>query len=230
VLEGAHLVDVYLARIGIPETLVVLDDALGRAEVAALAARVPKARTIVVSRRLFGEVATLPPDVGVLAVVATPKAALPPPGTFCLLLDDVQDPGNVGTIVRTAAAAGVEQVLLSKHCAFAWSPKALRAGQGAQFLTCVVEDVDLDAWIRAFRATAGRVLATVAHDGAPLYDAVLRDRLAIVVGSEGQGVAPGLLAHADLRVTIPLAPGSESLNAAAACAVVLFEAVRQRNQ
>jgi TrmH family RNA methyltransferase len=194
-----------------------------------LIARVPSSRTIAVTRTLFAEIATLPADVGVLAVVATPRPRLPPPADFCLLLDDVQDPGNVGSMIRTAAAAGVEQVLLSPHCAFAWSPKVLRAGQGAHFLTTLVEDVDLAAWIASFRATGGRAIATVVVGATPLYRADLRGRVAIVIGSEGGGLSESLLGVADQRITIPMVSGSESLNAAAAAAVVLFEAVRQRS-
>lgn len=227
-LEGVHLVDVYLAREGVPETLVVLDDALVRADVAALLRRVPEQHVVVVSRKFFDELATLPADVAVLAVVATPTSAPQRPGDFCLLLDGVQDPGNVGTMIRTAAAAGVDQVLLSTHCAFAWSPKALRAGQGAHFLTTIAEGVDLVAWAKSFREELGRVVATLADAATPLYDADLRGRIALAIGSEGGGLSAPLRDAADVRVAIPMAPGSESLNAAAAAAVVLFEAVRQR--
>ena len=229
VLEGVHLVDVYVARIGVPDTLVVLDDALARPDVAGLVARTPPSRVIVVSRNLFSELATLPADVALLAVVPTPKPSVAAPGRFCLLLEDVQDPGNVGAMIRTAAAAGVDQVLLSRHCAFAWAPKVLRAAQGAHFLTTIVEDVELADWIAGFRRTGGRVLATVVAAAKPLYAADLRGRVAIVIGSEGAGLSPALLAQLDARMAIPMAEGTESLNAAAAAAVVLFEAVRQRS-
>jgi TrmH family RNA methyltransferase len=228
VLEGTHLVDVYRARVGVPETLVVVDDRIDEPEIARLVAHTPPVRTLVVSRKLFAEIATSPPDVGVLADVGTPRAKPHGPGTFCLLLEDVQDPGNVGSIIRTAAAAGVEQVLLSRHCAFAWSPKVLRAGQGAHFLTTLVEDVDLVAWAAAFRRHGGQVSATAVAGGTPVYRADLRGRVAIAIGSEGRGLSDALLAVADQRITIPMAAGSESLNAAAATAVALFEAVRQR--
>jgi TrmH family RNA methyltransferase len=228
VLEGVHLVGVYFAQVGLPEALVVVDDALARDDVRALVDRVPPASALVVSRGRFDEIATLPPDVAVLAVVATPKPTLPAPADFCLLLENVQDPGNVGSIIRTAAAAGVAQVLLSKHCAFAWSPKVLRAAQGAHFLTTIVEDVDLVAWVEAFRASGGRSFATVVDAAAPLYDARLHGRIAFVIGSEGQGVSQALRDAVDDAVTIPMASGNESLNAGAASAIVLFEAVRQR--
>ncbi len=144
------------------------------------------------------------------------------------MLDDLQDPGNVGTILRTAAAAGVEQVLLSKDCAFAWSPKVLRAGQGAHFLTTIVEDVNLGAWTDRFRADGGQVIGTVPTAGLDVFTAPLHWPLAIIVGNEGAGITPALLARVDARVTIPMPGGMESLNAGAATAVVLFEAVRRR--
>ncbi|HEX6795542.1 MAG TPA: TrmH family RNA methyltransferase [Casimicrobiaceae bacterium] len=228
VLEGVHLIDVYRTRIGAPETVVVLDEVRERRDVADLVARVPPSRTLVVSRTLFAQLATLPADVAMLAVVPTPTPANRSPGRFCLLLEDVQDPGNVGTMIRTAAAAGADQVVLSPHSAFAWAPRSLRAGQGAHFLTTLVEAVDLHEWVTAFRDAGGRTFATVVSGAAPLYTADLRGRVAFVIGSEGSGVTGTLLDVVDERITIPMAPGSESLNAAAAAAVVLFEAVRQR--
>jgi TrmH family RNA methyltransferase len=228
VLEGEHLIGVYLERMAAPEYLLVVEEQLTEARIAALVARMPAADVIAVSSALFAEVATLPAAVGVLAVVPTAKPEVPRPARFHLLLEDVQDPGNVGTILRTAAAAGVEQVLLSKHCAFAWSPKVLRAGQGAHFLTTVVEDVDLVAWAASFRALGGHVTALIAHHGADLYATPLEWPLAVAVGNEGAGLSATLTEGADTRITIPMPGGMESLNAAAAAAVVLFEAVRRR--
>ena len=227
VLEGEHLIGVYFERMRAPEYLLVVDERLADARIAALIARMPADDVVAVSSALFAEVATLPEAVGVLAVVPTPRQEVPASVRFHLLLDDLQDPGNVGTILRTAAAAGVEQVLMSKHCAFAWSPKVLRAGQGAHFLTTVVEDVDLAAWAASFRESGGYVAAMVAHHGADLYATLLQWPLAIAIGNEGAGLSASLSARADTRITIPMPGGMESLNAAAAAAVVLFEAVRR---
>jgi RNA methyltransferase, TrmH family len=233
VLEGEHLIGVYLDRVGAPETLILVEDRIEEPAFQLLASRVPAHDVIAVPATIFEELSTLPPAVGMLAVVATPEVTLPKPAHFHLLLEDLQDPGNIGTILRTAAAAGVEQVLLSKHCAFAWSPKVLRAAQGAHFLTTVVEDVDLVAWARTFRAKAkgpatGHVVAAVALAGVDLYQTQLPWPLALAIGNEGAGLSAGLLAESDLRVTIAMPGGAESLNAAAAAAVVLFETVRQR--
>jgi TrmH family RNA methyltransferase len=131
-------------------------------------------------------------------------------------------------MLRSAAAAGVTQVYLSRHCAFAWSPKVLRAGQGAQFHLDIHEDVDLPAWAAAYAESRGSVVAAIASGGSSLYAATLRGRVALAIGNEGSGLSPTLRAAATHRVTIPMPGGIESLNAAAAAAVCLFECVRQR--
>jgi TrmH family RNA methyltransferase len=228
VLEGDHLVAVYLDRVGVPETLVVVEERAHDPRVAALVARVPSRDVLVVRASLFASTVVAPADIAVAAVVPTPAQATPVPAQFHLLLEDIQDPGNVGTMLRTAAAAGVQQVLLSRQCAFVWSPKVLRAGQGAHFATTIVEDVDLEAWARAFAASGGQVIATVPREATMLYAAKLREPWAVMVGNEGSGLSDALLARATARIAIPMHGGTESLNASAAAAVVLFELVRRR--
>jgi TrmH family RNA methyltransferase len=142
-----------------------------------------------------------------------------------LLLDAVQDAGNVGAILRTAAAAGVRNVLLGPGCAGAWTPRVLRGGQGAHFSLAIREQVDLAA---ALAAGSAQSVATVARGGRNLYELDLRGPIHWLVGNEGAGLSAELVAVAQLHATIPLAAGTESLNVAAATAVCLFEANRQR--
>ena len=228
VLEGEHVVSAYLLRHGNPETLIVAEDALATPAVRDVAER-HSPRTLVVPAALFAATASLPASVGMLAVVATPRPPQLRFADFCLLVDDVQDPGNIGSMLRSAAAAGVAQVLLSKHCAFAWSPKVLRAGQGAHFCVDIHEDVDLPAWAAGYRASGADVVATVAAGGTSVFAAPLGNRVALAIGNEGGGLSDALAAEATQRVTIPMHAGVESLNAAAATAVCLFECVRQRS-
>lgn len=228
VLEGEHLVSVYLERIGVPEAVVASEDALERPGVAGLVARVPESRVLVVPRALFDGMGTLPPDVGVLAVATAPTPATAAGGDLVLMLEAIQDPGNLGSILRTAAAFGVADAYLSRECAFAWSPKVLRAGQGAHFQLAIHEDADLVALARSLRAEGRRLVATVASGGGPLHEARLAGRVAVAIGNEGSGLSPALCSEADATVTIPMPGGTESLNAAAAAAVVLYEAARQR--
>jgi TrmH family RNA methyltransferase len=227
VLEGEHLVGAYVQRIGPPESLIVAEAAQERPAVRALLASVPAARTIVVAGSAWNELAQVPAAAGVLAVVPTPQPRVRSAADFCLLLEDVQDPGNVGSILRSAAAAGVAQVFLSAQCAFAWSPKVLRAAQGAHFHVEIYEDVDVAAWARGYR---GKVAAALAAGGEPLYAADLAGPIAIAIGNEGAGLSAALLAAARVAVTIPMPGRFESLNVAAAAAVCLFECVRQRTR
>src|SRR4029453_8496019 len=199
-LEGEHLVTAYAQRHGAPESIVVTDEALAHERVSALALRYAD-RVLVVTEKLLSELAVLPAGAGVLAVVPAQKPARRPAADFCLLLDDIQDPGNGGSMLRSAAAAGVGQVWMSKNCAFAWSPKVLRAGQGAHFYLDIFEDVDLVAWAAEYRSKGGEVVAMVAAGGTSLYDARLAGRIAIAIGNEGAGLAPGLMDQATQRLT-----------------------------
>ncbi len=225
-LEGEHVIAVYCERYGAPETLIVVESALERDGIRKLLDRVPAARSLIVTESLWAEFAQFPPGLGAMAVVVAPRHEYRESAEFCLLLDGIQDPGNVGSILRTAAAAGVEQVLLSPQCAFAWSPKVLRAGQGAHFLLQIFEDIDLVEWARAYRGT---LVAAVVAEGEPLFTVALTPPVAIAIGNEGAGLSDALRAAAARRVTIPMPGGFDSLNAAAAAAVCLFECVRQRN-
>ncbi|HWZ70294.1 MAG TPA: RNA methyltransferase [Casimicrobiaceae bacterium] len=226
VLEGEHVIAVYCERYGAPETLIVVESALEREGVRRLLDSVPAARSLIVTESAWAEFAQFPPGLGAMAVVAAPRPEYRASAGFCLLLDGIQDPGNVGSILRTAAAAGVEQVLLSAQCAFAWSPKVLRAGQGAHFHLQIFEDIDLVAWAGAYQ---GKLIAAVAADGEPLFTVDLTRPVAIAIGNEGAGLSDALRFAAARRVTIPMPGGFDSLNAAAAAAVCLFECVRQRN-
>jgi len=142
-----------------------------------------------------------------------------------ILLENVQDPGNVGTVIRTAAAMGVETVLLCGACADVYSPKTARATMGAIFREKII------------RCTVGEARALAERNGLPLYGAALSERAAdiralelksavVAVGSEGRGLSAELLSLCDGELIIPMSPGSESLNAAVAASVILWEMAR----
>jgi TrmH family RNA methyltransferase len=164
-----------------------------------------------------------------LAIIDQPATSATTAGTFCVLLEDVQDPGNVGSILRTAAAAGVTHAVLSTHSASAWSPKVLRAAQGAHFLLEIVEEADICEWAHAFRANGGLIIGTLAANGQNVFTASqLQHRpLALALGNEGVGLSDALTRLVDVAVTIPMPGNMESLNVASAAAVVLFECVRR---
>jgi len=227
VLEGEHLIAAYCARHGAPETLVVCDAALDRPDVKMLLGHVPPMDTLLIAADRWMDLGQLPPALGVLAIVTAPSPVLRSVADFCLLLDAVQDPGNLGSILRSAAAAGVDQVFLSSGCAFAWSPKVLRAGQGGHFHLDIFENVDLSVWAGEYQ---GNLVAAVPAGGQSLFSADLSAPLAVAIGNEGAGLSDSVRAAARARVTIPMPGGFESLNAAAAAAVCLFECVRRRGR
>jgi RNA methyltransferase, TrmH family len=132
----------------------------------------------------------------------------------------VQDAGNVGAIIRSAAAFGAGALVVDRQCADPWSPKVLRAGMGGHFAIGIRQVADLGAAIAAFE---GRTICTVVHGGRPLRDADLSGRIAWAFGAEGAGLSAGILSKAGERVTISMA-GGESLNVAAAAAICLYEA------
>ena len=225
VIEGPHLLTACLDHGGVPELLAVSESAVDKPEVAALLARAAASETIVLRDVLFREISELATPVGILARIAIPAEPATFPVGDCLLLDAVQDAGNVGTLLRTAAAAGVHDVLLGTGCAGAWTPRVLRAGQGVHFALRIRERVALSAFLHAY---PGCSVAAAAHRGTSLYELDLRAPLAWLFGNEGVGIDPALLATTRQRATIPLADGSESLNVAAAAAICLFEMRRQR--
>ncbi len=228
VLDGTHLVGAFLDAGHAVDSLMVRSSALDRAEVGALVARVPRAAVTVVADKLFDALSTVDSATGLVAAVGAPAGApIPPDADFVLLLEDVQDPGNVGTLVRSAAAAGARHVGLSPGCAFAWSLKTVRAGMGAHFELNIAEGVDLAKFLATYRGSA---VALAGEAERSLYDADLRGPVAIIVGSEGAGLSAPVRERATLLASIPMPGPAESLNAAVAGSLALFEAVRQRRQ
>lgn len=223
-IEGVHLVEACLASGRRPETLIVSESGLVRNEIAALV-KASRLQTVVLADALFAAFADTETPVGIAAEIAVPEGesdlAAASGGVF---LDGVQDAGNVGAILRSAAAFAAGDVLLGPGCADAWSPKVLRAGMGAHFSLNIGTCADLVAALGRF---GGTIACTVVRDGVALSHADLRGRIAWIFGGEGQGVSAALAARADLRVTIPMPGAAESLNIAAAAAICFYERSRQ---
>ncbi len=217
-LDGWHLVDAYRQAIGEPETLILSQSAADGHLAAGDAA------AVVLSDGLFAELSPVKTPTGVLAVIPFPVPVAERTPEFCLLLEDVQDPGNLGSLLRSAAAAGCDTAYLSTNCADPWSPKALRAGMGAHFVLALRERAGLAQIAAAF---PGLVVATSLTGDRSLYELDLTGAVAFVVGNEGAGISEALQAVASQRVRIPMPGAVESLNAAAATAICLFERVRQ---
>jgi len=242
-LEGDHLCSACLAR-GVPVPVAVVADsawigehgtATGDDERAALASRLARAadKVVVVPEALWKAFTGLesPARIGYLlplgahAGSAECNAQGIEATARTIVLDRLQDAGNVGSILRSAAALGVQQVLALKGAAGLWSPKVLRAGMGAHFALNLVEQLDADD----LAALHLPLVATSSHTEHVVSKVQLPDPCAWVMGHEGQGVSAALQARCALTVTIPQPGGEESLNVAAAAAICLYESLRQRS-
>ena len=226
-LDGVHLLAAYLDAGMMPQHALLNSAALQNAEITALLKRLKDVSLTQLDDKLFTALSELKTPGGILALIDLPhpEVVIAPRG-FLLLLEDIQDPGNLGSILRSAAAAACDAVFLSPGCADAWSPKVLRAAMGGHFVLRIYEQQDL---LNVAKAFTGALLAASLQASHSLYECDLRGKIAFLVGNEGAGLSPDLLNLATQKVRIPMPGKVESLNAAAATAICLFEAVRQRN-
>lgn len=148
------------------------------------------------------------------------------PQAVILALSQVQDPGNLGAILRSAAALGVDAVLVPKHRAAPVTASAIRASAGMAFHLPVVQVTNLAKSLQAIKEHGFWVLGTVVEGGQPLWEMDWKMKAAVVLGGEHKGVRPGVEKGFDFRVTIPLAPEVESLNVSTAAAVILYDRLR----
>ena len=229
VLEGMHLLGTYTQYHGSPEALIVSEKGRGQGEIAAYLAVLGDAANItVLCDDLFDELASVETPSGIMAVIRQPQnPASIDRGVDSVILDGLQDAGNLGSILRTAAAAGFRQVLLSADCAQAWSPKTLRAAMGAHFQIDIHENVDLVAFLESYR---GLAIATRLGASESLYALKLKSPVAWVFGNEGQGIRAEVAAAIQKSIEIPMPGATESLNVAAAAAICIVETVRQRQE
>jgi len=224
-LDGLHLVQTYVQRVRTPELLLVSEHGLRQREIVEFL-RERETNLVVLSDSLFGDISPVETPSGIAAVIALPAHATQRPmNGSCVVLDAVQDSGNVGSILRTAAAAGIGDVLLAQGCAQPWSPRVLRAGMGGHFFLRIHECVDPVKWLADYR---GRILATGARNGRSLFEADLCGPIAWLFGAEGGGLSARLRRMAHDSIYIPMHSDLESLNVAAAAAICLFEARRRR--
>jgi TrmH family RNA methyltransferase len=234
VIEGVRLVEeAMLAQLEFKGVLVSPELARttrGQTLVADLASHAIAVEEI--GTRAFSELSGIETPQGILAVVQPRVWTLAdvPVGAL-LVIDGVQDPGNVGTLIRTAHALGASASLLLRGSADPMNPKALRAAMGATFRHPVVQldDAPFIAWARERHL----ILWAAAADGVPLPRALegkhaAKEPIAVIVGNEGAGIRPQLNAVAAQRVAIPLVRGAESLNVAVAAGILLYEVLRGR--
>jgi RNA methyltransferase, TrmH family len=187
-------------------------------------------RMEIVSPEVLGAIATTIQPDGVVAIAQRVALNLPTAATLRLgiALETLQDPGNLGTVIRTAAAVGADGLWLSHDSVDLESPKVLRASAGQWFRLPMSVSTDLSAEVQQFRTQGVQVVATLPSATLTYWEADLTRPTLILMGNEGGGLSPELADLADVAVKIPLAAGVESLNVAIASALMLYEAQRQR--
>lgn len=226
-LEGIHLCQSYLQQGDVPLLYVHTDAAKENPEASAIIQACESASVdgILLSNAHFRAISAVESGVGIAFVIKVP--ALEPLACLrsnALLLDEVQDPGNMGTILRTAAAAGFVDICISQGSVSAWSPKVLRGGMGAHAALRIYENIDIKALIQTARVP---VFATSLDAKKTIYEQDLSGSVAWLFGNEGSGVSQELLSLDVQKVIIPQNKQVESLNVAASVAVCLFEQLRQ---
>lgn len=227
VLEGVHLADAYLNAGSLPLQVFIPEGKVGNNEIRTLLKRLPPKCAVSASASALAKISALCDGEDVMSLVAIPLETAPPLCGDCVVLERVQDPGNLGTILRSAAAAGVREVVLGRDCADVWSPKVLRAAMGAHFLLNLHCRVDLEGWCGRY---GDPIWATAlgGRDNRCLYQLDLSHPCAWLFGNEGGGLSDAVCQAATAAVKIPMVGETESLNVAMAATVCLFEQMRQR--
>lgn len=230
VLDGTHLIQSCLSTGNFPQMLAVSETGQQHVEIAELlenCSALDKTQIIRMADRVFQKISSMQSPSGILACIAIPDTVCPAAPfyqNFCVLLESIQDPGNLGAILRSAASAGADHVYLSADCTDAWSPKTLRAAMGAHFFLKIHTDCNLTEIAAQFQ---GQVIGTSPAATKRLYQFDFTAPTAFVFGNEGAGLSGAMRQTVTDMASIPMPGRIESLNAAIAASICLYEKVRQ---
>jgi len=220
ILDGPHLIKSFVLH-SIP-VLIIKDLGIVSSEVESLISSID-CPCYSLSHELFLQLSELKSSTGILALVEIPKVISSKSDGLIILLDGIQDPGNLGSILRTAKATNAKSIIMSKTCADLWSPKTLRGSQGVQFsLKCVV-DQNLNEWILNYEHD----VFALATNGKSLFKIKLNSSMAILVGNEGKGISKSLLKNIAGTLSLPMHKEVESINVGAAVSAFMYEHYRQ---
>lgn len=227
-VEGVRLIEEALRAGRTPALVFFLDQTRTNPRAATLleAAARTGADLMEVSSRVFGTLSDTVASQGMIATVAIPQYTAPEEPDFMLVLDQIRDPGNMGTIMRSAEAAGIHTLVLAPGCVDAWNPKVLRSGMGAHFRLPLIT---AQSWHSIEELVAGRPVWLAEAQGAVPYDAVdWTVPGSLIIGGEAAGISAEARRLGTGRVAIPMVGAAESLNAAMAATILVFEMARQR--
>lgn len=231
-LDGWHLLAEALGAGLVVETLAICGPPTADEQTLIDRARRKHTRVVEVSGAVLDALSPVNSPTGVAATARKPvidsTAVLAPPPALIIAGFGLQDPGNAGAVIRSAAAAGATGVVFDELSADPWSWKALRASMGGVFHLPVARCRNPLGAAAAWRAAGVTLIAAVPRGGVPMHEMNLTGPVAVLMGGEGPGLPAEVLSAADERVTIPMAGAMESLNVAVAAALILYEARRQR--
>nr|MBB1522355.1 RNA methyltransferase [Clostridiales bacterium] len=188
-------------------------------------------KTVTISNKIFNDISDVKTPQGILAVIKkNQNNQIETNQEYILALDSLQDPGNMGTIIRTADSANINQIIINKTTVDPYSPKVIRSTMGAIYRTNIIEVEDLKATLKEMKSKGFQIITTDLKATQSIYDINYNNKTVVVIGNEANGVSQEILQTADKKVIIPMLGKTESLNASIAASIMIYEYVRQKIQ
>lgn len=190
-----------------------------------------KIKIVTISNKIFNDISDVKTPQGILAVIKkNQNNQIETNSDYILALDSLQDPGNMGTIIRTADSANINQIIINKTTVDPYSPKVIRSTMGAIYRTNIIEVEDLKATLKEMKSKGFQIITTDLKATQSIYDINYNNKTVVVIGNEANGVSQEILQTADKKVIIPMLGKTESLNASIAASIMIYEYVRQKIQ
>ena len=190
-----------------------------------------KIKIVTISNKIFNDISDVKTPQGILAVIKkNQNNQIETNSDYILALDSLQDPGNMGTIIRTADSANINQIIINKTIVDPYSPKVIRSTMGAIYRTNIIEVEDLKATLKEMKSKGFQIITTDLKATQSIYDINYNNKTVVVIGNEANGVSQEILQTADKKVIIPMLGKTESLNASIAASIMIYEYVRQKIQ
>ena len=188
-------------------------------------------KTVTISNKIFNDISDVKTPQGILAVIKkNQNNQIETNSNYILALDSLQDPGNMGTIIRTADSANINQIIINKTTVDPYSPKVIRSTMGAIYRTNIIEVEDLKTTLKEIQSKGFQIITTDLKATQSIYDINYNNKTVVVIGNEANGVSQEILQTADKKVIIPMLGKTESLNASIAASIMIYEYVRQKIQ
>ena len=230
IIEGIKLIEEAILENANIDTIVICEDCINNDSIEAkLMYEIAKNNCIYVSEKVFGVLTQVSTPQGILAVInkKSNSSNIDYSQDVIVALDDLQDPGNLGTILRTLDSVGLNQIIITKNTADVYNPKVVRSTMGAIFRINIVQTQDLPKMLSEIKKHKFKIIATSLQTKSSIYDTDYNKKV-IVIGNEANGVSEKVFKEADEKVKIPMIGKTESLNAGVATSIILYEYVRQK--